>query len=175
MIIQEFDNLSVSTTRMEIFCEISIFILLKVSSELDLCSVYIFASPVKKEVPSQKRQILRSPPCFGVFANFKVFKICTISITNSRISTNYTLIFKQFTFFSTNPILYSWALNYAVCSACAAGGLTQTAPEGRDPLDSHSPMLRWMRAIIAAHACCFVPPTGWWNEGVANSSECEYI
>lgn len=76
-------------------------------------AVYTFLPHLlRKSFQPQKRQILRSPPCFGVFANFKVLKICTISINNSRISTNYTLIFKQFTFFN-NP--YTILVSIELC------------------------------------------------------------
>lgn len=79
-------------------------------------AVYTFLPHLlRKSSQPQKRQILRSPPCFGVFANFKVLKICIISITNSRISTNYTLIFKQFTFFQ-QTLYYTrehWTMPFA--------------------------------------------------------------
>jgi len=46
--------------------------------------------------------------------------------------------------------LYSHALEPVVCSAYAAGGLAQTAPEGRVPLDSLPPLRRGTGAVTAA-------------------------
>ena len=62
-----------------------------------------------------------------------------------------------------------------VLSACAAGGLAQTAPEGLVPLDSlPSPA---GGADMPVHLCCFGPPKGRRAEGaaVASLSACEYI
>ena len=61
-------------------------------------------------------------------------------------------------------------------SACAAGGLPQTAPEGHVPLDSLSPLRRGMGALTVVYSHCFVPPKGRRDEGVstANFPEREY-
>jgi len=73
--------------------------------------------------------------------------------------------------------LYSHALEPVVCSAYAAGGLAQTAPEGRVPLDSLPPLRRGTGAVTAVYPRCFVPPTGRRDEGAAASdlSENEYL
>ena len=59
------------------------------------------------------------------------------------------------------------SVKIAALSACAAGGLTQTAPEGLVPLDSLPPLRRGMGTVAAVYPYCFFPPTGRREEGAA--------